>query len=263
MTVYLALQLDAALEAVGGLAVLAHALVAGGDAGDGALLVVEHLGGRELGVDVHPQLGCLLAQPAHQVAEADHIVAVVAHQRRHDEIGDAQRAGGPQVVEAVLGHRRFDRRALGLPVGDELVQADGIDHGAREDVRADLGALLEHDDGQLAARRRPRAASGGWRWRGPAGPAPTTTTSHSIASRGSALSSIECHRLVPGFIVLRFDRSALAKRQARTGHWPGWEDARLPLHARQRAIRATGRPACLVPRHGRGPGRWAKRPSIG
>ena len=40
----------------------------------------------------------------------------------------------------------LDRRALLLPVGDKLVQADRIDHRARQDVGADLRALLEHAD---------------------------------------------------------------------------------------------------------------------
>ena len=61
----------------------------------------------------------------------------------------------------------------------------------------------------------------------PAGPAPTTTTSHSIASRGSFSGSVECHRFVPG--LQSFQGSIgrqLAKRQARTGIGP--ERGRLP-----------------------------------
>jgi hypothetical protein len=76
---------------------------------------------------------------------------VVAHQRRHDEIGDAQGPGRPEIVESILAHRRLDWRALGLPIGNQLVEADGIDDGAGQDVRADLGALFQHDHRQLAA----------------------------------------------------------------------------------------------------------------
>ncbi len=76
----------------------------------------------------------------------------------------------------------LQRRALLLPVRDQLVQRPRLQHRAGEDMRADLGALLQHADGDIAAaslgklRSRIAAAS-------PAGPPPTITTSNSIASR--------------------------------------------------------------------------------
>ena len=146
-------ELDATLKPVGRLAVLADALVARGDADDGAAVVVERLRDGELGVDIHAQLGGLLAEPAHHVAEAHDVVAVVAHQRRHHQVGDADGAGRPQVVEAVLRHLRLDRRALGLPVRHQRVEADGVDDRAREDVGAHLRALLQDDDGELLPGR--------------------------------------------------------------------------------------------------------------
>ena len=57
----------------------------------------------------------------------------------------------------VLGHRHGQRRALVLPVGDQLVERDRVDHRARQDVRADLAALFE--DADAKARGRPRSAS--------------------------------------------------------------------------------------------------------
>ena len=48
--------------------------------------------------------------------------------------------------------RRFERRALRLPVGQELVQRARIHDRAREDVRADLRAFLDEAHGDLAAR---------------------------------------------------------------------------------------------------------------
>ena len=149
----LAAQLHAAREAIGRLAVLAYAHVAGGDAQHGALVVVEHLGRGEARIDLHAQLGSLLAQPAREVAEAADVVAMIAHQRRHDDVGDAQDASRTEVVEAVLGDRRLERGALGLPIGKQRGQSDRIDDGARQDVRADLRALLEHDDRHLVAGR--------------------------------------------------------------------------------------------------------------
>src|SRR4029077_16614148 len=41
--------------------------------------------------------------------------------------------------------------ALVAPVGNEGIEADRIDHRAGEDMRADLRALLQHDDGELIA----------------------------------------------------------------------------------------------------------------
>jgi hypothetical protein len=74
---------------------------------------------------------------------------VIAHQRRHQKIRQAQRAGGGQPIEAVVGHRGLDRRVLAAPVGQQPVEADGIDHRTGQDVGADLGALLDHHDRRL------------------------------------------------------------------------------------------------------------------
>ena len=63
----------------------------------------------------------------------------------------------------VLGHRHGQRRALVLPVGDQLVERDRIDHRARQDVRADLAALLEDANATARVPPRRRAASGGSR----------------------------------------------------------------------------------------------------
>ena len=74
------------------------------------------------------------------------------------------------------------QRAVGVlaPVRNELVERHRIDHRAGQDVRADFGALLHHDNGQIGIellqpdRRAER----------PDGPAPTITTSNSMDSRG-------------------------------------------------------------------------------
>ena len=82
----LAVQLHAELEVVGRLAVLADAQVAGGDADDRAVVVVQHLGGGEAGEDLDAQRLGLLRQPAHDVAEADDVVAVVVEAVGQEEI---------------------------------------------------------------------------------------------------------------------------------------------------------------------------------
>ena len=65
--------------------------VAGGDADDRAVLVVEHLDGGKARIHLDAELGRLLAEPDAQRAEADDVVAVIAHQRRHEDVGQPER----------------------------------------------------------------------------------------------------------------------------------------------------------------------------
>ena len=74
-------QLHAALEIVGGFAVLADAHVAGGDADDAPVLL-QQFGGGEAGIDLDAQRLGLLPQPAADIAERNDVVAVVVHLRR-------------------------------------------------------------------------------------------------------------------------------------------------------------------------------------
>ena len=76
-------QLHAAGETVLRLAVLADAHVAGGDAGDRAVVVVEHFGGGKARIDLDAERFRLGRQPAADIAERDDEIAVIAHQRRH------------------------------------------------------------------------------------------------------------------------------------------------------------------------------------
>ena len=201
----LAFELHAAGEAVRRLAVLADPHISSGDADHRTLVVVKHLGGGKARIDLDAQSGGLLAQPAAEIAEADDVVAVVAHQRRHDEIGDAQGPGWPEIVEAVLAHRRLDGGALGLPVRYEPVEADGIDDGARQNVRPDLRALLQHHHRQLAAGRRGELLEldGGGK------PGGTRPDDHHIEVHCLARRKIGCvrHRTAPNDPSPAFDRS--------------------------------------------------------
>ena len=56
--------------------------------------------------------------------------------------------------EAVLGHRRVDRRALRFPIRQQLVQRARVDDRAGKDVRARLRSLLDHADGDFFACAR-------------------------------------------------------------------------------------------------------------
>jgi len=62
---------------------------------------------------------------------------------RQQPVGDADGVGRRQHQELFGAHRNADRGTPGLPVGDELGQSARVQHCAREDVRADLGALLD------------------------------------------------------------------------------------------------------------------------
>ncbi len=83
-------------------------------------------------------------------AERDDVIAVIAHQRRHQHVRQAQRTGGAENEEVIGRHLRLER-VIGLraPAGQQGIHAGRIDHGAGEDMRADLGALLQHDDRQI------------------------------------------------------------------------------------------------------------------
>ena len=56
-----------------------------------------------------------------------------------------------QEQQLVVGDGLVQRRAVGLPVGQQLGERARVHDGARQDVRAGLGALLEHDDRDLLA----------------------------------------------------------------------------------------------------------------
>ncbi len=81
-------------------------------------------------IDFNTQPFRLRRQPTADIAERDGIVAMVAHQRRHEEVGHAQRAARTQHVEAVVSHFSVKRCALLLPVGDQLIERNRINNRA-------------------------------------------------------------------------------------------------------------------------------------
>jgi hypothetical protein len=132
-------------------AVAGDAHVAGDDAFDRAVCAEDDIGDGEAGIDLDAETFGLLGEPAREAAEAAGIATVIAHERRHEEVRHADAAGLPQIVEAIFADLGLQRRAHVAPVGQEAVERHGIDHGARQDMRADLGALFEHDDGDVLA----------------------------------------------------------------------------------------------------------------
>ena len=129
------------------LTIAANSHVTGGHAHHPAGRIVQHLGGGETWVDLYSELFGLLRQPAADVAEADDVVALVVHLRRRRQperllLGEEQ--------EVVFGRRNVERRALVPPVGNQFVERARLDDRARQDMRADLGPLLDNADADLS-----------------------------------------------------------------------------------------------------------------
>jgi hypothetical protein len=158
--------------------------VAGRHALHRTVVVVEHFGGGEAGIDLDAQRLGAACQPAAHIAERDDVVAVIVHQRRHQEIRQANRAGRSEEQELVSltgvlngwsGSSRQSEISLSMPIGSTTAPG--------EDMRADLGALFEHNHRQFRIGLLQPDRGGR-----PAGPAPTITTSNSMLSRSIHIS---------------------------------------------------------------------------
>ena len=158
--------------------------VAGGDALHAAVFVEQDFRGGEAGVDLHAEVFGLLAEPAAEVAEADDVVALVVHRLRHQHARHLDaRARAAQHIDLVLGDRRVERRAECLPIREQLVQRRRFEHRAGEDVRSDLGTLLDHADADVA---RELAQPAGSSQAGRAGTHDHDVVLHGFSSHGAA-----------------------------------------------------------------------------
>ena len=148
--------------------VFLDAHVAGVDAGDRALFVIEQPGGGEARIDFDAERLGLAGQPAADVAEGDDVVAVIVHQRRHQDVRQAEGTGRSQNQEMISRHLGLERVvALLAPAGQKAVDADRVDDGTGQDVGAGLAALFQDDNGKIGVDllepdrrgepRRPRA----------------------------------------------------------------------------------------------------------
>jgi hypothetical protein len=117
---------------------------AGDHAAHRAGLVEDQFRGRHAGENLHPQRLGLLGHPAADIAHRHDIATMVRQDRRHRPGRHRECAARAQDEEAILGHGHLDRRALVLPVGDQPVQRRRVQHGARQDMRANLRALFQH-----------------------------------------------------------------------------------------------------------------------
>ena len=157
-------QLVAGLESGLVRAVARDAEVAGHDARDAAVLD-QHFRGREARQHVDAERLGLSAEPDAEIAEGEHAVAVVAQQPRHERRGHGEaRLRRAEPIEALARDRDAERRAAFRVIGKQLRERARIEHGARDDVRADGRALFDDADGRLAplrARELAEPARGG------------------------------------------------------------------------------------------------------
>jgi hypothetical protein len=124
--------------------------VARDDARHRTVFAIDQIGCGKARIDLNAQRFGMAGQPAADIAERDDVIAVIAHQRRHEHVGHAQRACRPQHQELVVGHLGLEGMiGLGAPLRQQTVDADGIDYGARQDMRPHLGTLFENHDGQF------------------------------------------------------------------------------------------------------------------
>src|ERR1700738_1909927 len=137
-----AAKLGPASEAVASLAILSDPHVAGGDAQDFALVAVEDLRRGEAGIALDAKRLSLPSEPAADVTERNDEVAVVAHQRRHQDVRQAHGAASGQPVEPIVEDGLLERIFIISPSWQQGVDADRIDHRPRQDGGADLRPLL-------------------------------------------------------------------------------------------------------------------------
>ena len=142
----LAVQFHAGLMVFGRRAVGIPSELARDHALDLAAIADHQFGARHAGKDFDPQGLGLAGHPAAHVPHRHDVVAMVAHQRRHHEIGHPDLSGLAEQPEPVPSHFDADRSALFLPVWNQPGQSARIQDGARKNVGADLGPLFQDDD---------------------------------------------------------------------------------------------------------------------
>jgi hypothetical protein len=113
--------------------------------------VVKHLVDGKARINLDAKLRGLLAEPPYDQSETADVVAVVAHQRRHEKIRKPYIARRTEHEELIVLDLSRQRRTALTPIRDQTIKPDRIDHCARKDVRTDFAALLEDDDGNLSA----------------------------------------------------------------------------------------------------------------
>ena len=140
-------KLHAGLETVGRLAVFADTHIAGRNAFDRTIFVIQHFGSGKARIDFHAHIFRLLRQPAHDFAQADDVVAMIVEIGSNRQI---ERLFLRQEQHFVLRYRTRQRRAFFFPVGNQLIQRNRINDRPRQRMRARLRTLLHHANADFA-----------------------------------------------------------------------------------------------------------------
>ena len=142
-------QLHAGLVGVGGPAVFADAHIAGGNAFHAAVFPIQHFGGGKAGVNLHAQAFGLLGQPATQHAQANDVVALIVEAGWQ---GQRQRGLAGEEKQPFAFHRLVERRTALAPIGQQLAQRLGVEHRARQNMRAHFRAFFHHAHADVITR---------------------------------------------------------------------------------------------------------------
>jgi len=167
----------------------------------GAVVVEEDLGGGEAGENLDSQLLRLPRQPAAEIAEAQRVRPLVVHERGQEEVRHRELAALAEDPVVILADRHGQRRALVVPVRDQLVERLRVEHGAGQDVRPDLTAFLQDADRNVASGRIRQLLEADRR--GQAGGA--AADNHHVIGHGFALA----HDPPLAALPTQFDSSAL------------------------------------------------------
>jgi hypothetical protein len=93
----------------------------------------------------------LLGEPFHEPVDRNDVVAVVLERRRNQ--GKPHLPLRREEVHVIVVHGSGKRRALLFEVRNQVTQARGVEHRARQFVGTRLPRLVENRDGQRFAAR--------------------------------------------------------------------------------------------------------------
>ena len=104
---------------------------------------------REAGVDLDPERLGLPGEPAAEVAEADDVAAVVVHPRRHRPVGQLQGARRALQQMDLIIRDRYAEGCLLPARRQQLLEGDGIEQGAGEQMGAHFRPLFQQADREI------------------------------------------------------------------------------------------------------------------
>src|SRR5690606_15467373 len=237
-----------ALERRFRLAAARAAHIPGHDACDATLGVEQRLGRREAGQHADAETVRLLGEPAAQLAEADHVVPRAPKRRRHERLRTPHAPPRiKQPLDTVLADLDLDRRAALPEIGIELRERPSIEQSAGNDMRADLGALLDDADRQRRAvlgRELPETACG--RKPGRTRADDHDVEAHRLARRPGIGARRRAERGIGGIVSHRLlELAARAADGSRSGRSDDDRRRRIPHAAESIACRAAA-PHCNI-----------------